>query len=307
VPLSALSLLIIAAALHTGWNLLVKRAHEKQIFTWWAMLVGTICFAPLLVFSEPLPAMIWPYVLTSAFVELIYYLALLRAYTIGDFSLVYPLARGAAPAFLALWAALFLGERPQAGGLAGLALLLAGLLLVGGAARRAALRQSSVAPALALQAGGAAAQPRRGMLALAGSGTAAALGVACCISIYSVIDAAAVRIAPPIPYTIAVIGASALMMTPVVLARYGGQAVAVEWRANWPRIVMVGILTLVTYALVLQAYALGRVSYAGAVREISVVFAALIGWRWLGEGFGGWRVTGALLIFAGILVIAILG
>ena len=141
----------------------------------------------------------------------------------------------------------------------------------------------------------------------AGSATAAALTVACCISIYSVIDGAAVRIAPPIPYTVAVIGASALMMTPAVLARYGRQAVVAEWRANWSRIVLVGMLTLVTYALVLQAYALGRVSYAGAVREISVVFAALVGWRWLGEGFGGWRVTGALLIFVGILVIAVAG
>jgi len=307
VPLSALILLVVAAALHTGWNLLVKRAVEKQIFTWWAMVVGTVCFAPLLAFSAPLPAAIWPYVLTSALVETIYYLALLRAYTIGDFSLVYPLARGAAPAFLALWAALFLGERPHAGGIAGLALLLAGLLLVGGAARRAALRRSSEAASLALQAGGAMARPRRGMLAFAGTGTAAALAVACCISIYSVIDAAAVKIAPPIPYTVAVIGASALMMTPVVLARYGRQMVAAEWRSNWPRIVLVGILTLITYALVLQAYSIGRVSYAGAVREVSVVFAALVGWRWLGEGFGGWRVTGALLIFAGILVIATLG
>ena len=305
MALSALLLLIIAAALHAGWNLLVKRASEKQIFTWWAMVVGTACFAPLLAFSTPLPAAIWPYVLASALVETIYYLALLRAYTIGDFSLIYPLARGAAPAFLALWAALFLSERPHAGGIAGLALLLVGLLLVGGAARRAMLRQGSVA--LALGASGAAAQSRGSLLAFAGSGTAAALTVACCISIYSVIDGAAVRIAPPIPYTVAVIGASALMMTPAVLARYGRQAVVAEWRANWARIVLVGILTLVTYALVLQAYALGRVSYAGAVREISVVFAALVGWRWLGEGFGGWRVTGALLIFAGILVIAIAG
>jgi drug/metabolite transporter (DMT)-like permease len=303
VSLTALMLLIVAAMLHTAWNLLVKRAGEKQIFTWWAMVVGTACFAPLLAFSAPLPAAIWPYVLTSAFVETIYYLALLRAYTIGDFSLVYPLARGAAPAFLALWAALFLGERPHAGGIAGLLLLLIGLMLVGGAARRAALRQD----AIALSGGGAAAQPRWKFVALAGSGTVAALTVACCISIYSVIDGAAVKIAPPIPYTVAVIGASALMMAPAVLARYGRPAVLAEWRANWPRIALVGILTLVTYALVLQAYALGRVSYAGAVREVSVVFAALVGWRWLGEGFGGWRVAGALLIFVGILVIAVAG
>src|SRR6185436_17153766 len=174
MSLTALTLLVVAAALHTGWNLLVKRAGEKQIFTWWAMVVGTACFAPLLVFSAPLPATIWPYVLTSALVETLYYLALLRAYTIGDFSLVYPLARGAAPAFLALWAALFLGERPHASGIAGLALLLAGLLLVGGAARRAAQRQN----ALALGAGGVAAQSRGNLMAFAGSGTAAALTVA---------------------------------------------------------------------------------------------------------------------------------
>jgi drug/metabolite transporter (DMT)-like permease len=300
-------LLVVAAALHTGWNLLVKRAGEKQIFTWWAMVVGTALFAPLLAFSAPLPASVWPYVLASALVEMIYYLALLRAYSIGDFSLVYPLARGAAPAFLALWAALFLGERPSGAGIAGLALLLAGLLLVGGAARRAAPRQGGAAPGLALNSGGAAAQARRGVMAFAGGGTAAALAVACCISIYSVIDGAAVRIAPAIPYTVAVIGASALLMAPVVLARYGRRAVAAEWRANWPRIAIVGILTLITYALVLQAYAIGRISYAGAVREISVVFAALVGWRWLGESFGGWRVIGALLIFAGIVAIAVAG
>ncbi len=157
------------------------------------------------------------------------------------------------------------------------------LLLVGGAARRQ--------NALVLDASGAAARPRANFIVFAGSGTAAALTVACCISIYSVIDGAAVRIAPPIPYTVAVIGASALLMTHVVLTRYGRPAVVAEWRVNWPRIALVGILTLVTYALVLQAYVLGRVSYAGAVREISVVFAALVGWRWLGEGFGGWRVA----------------
>ena len=161
VSLTALVLLVVAAALHTGWNLLVKRAGEKQIFTWWAMVVGTACFAPLLAFSAPLPAAIWPYVLTSALVETIYYLALLRAYTIGDFSLVYPLARGAAPAFLALWAALFLGERPHAGGIAGLALLLIGLLLVGGAARRAALRHAAEASTPVLQQR-AMAQPAQG-------------------------------------------------------------------------------------------------------------------------------------------------
>ena len=283
----ALALLIVAAALHTGWNLLVKRAVNKQLFTWWSMAVGAICFAPLLALSPALPARIWPYIAVSALVEAIYYIALTRAYNLGDFSLVYPMARGAAPAFLALWAALFLGEHPQLGGMLGLALLLVGLTVVGLAAWRA----------------------RRGAAAPGGGGMLAALAVACCISIYSAIDGAAMRSVNGIsvPYTVAVIGLSAVFVTPVVLLSYGPGLIVTEWRTNWTRIILVGALSLIAYGLVLQAYAIGRVSYAGAIREISVVFAALVGWRWLGEGFGAVRTLGALMIFAGILVIALVG
>ena len=69
--------------------------------------------------------------MVSAVVETAYFFALINAYTLGDFSLVYPVARGTAPALLALWSALFLGERPSAFGLLGLAVLIGGLLVVG--------------------------------------------------------------------------------------------------------------------------------------------------------------------------------
>ncbi|KPV48048.1 hypothetical protein SE17_40160, partial [Kouleothrix aurantiaca] len=135
----------------------------------------------------------------------------------------------------------------------------------------------------------------------------AALGVALAISIYSVIDGAAVQLAAPLPYTIAVFLATVLALTPVMLRRYHPATLAAEWRANWPRILVTGGLVLLGYAMVLASYRAGRVGYAGAIREVSVVFAALIGWRWLGEGFGRTRIVGALLIFAGILMIAALG
>jgi len=64
---------------------------------------------------------------------------------------------------------------------------------------------------------------------------------------------------------------------------------------------------MAAYALVLQAYVLAPVSYAGAVREIGVVFAALVGWRWLGEAFGPIRTAGATLIFLGLVLIALAG
>src|SRR6266699_1787899 len=134
MSLAALGLLFAAAVLHAGWNLLVKRAKQKQVFTWWAILVGAVCFLPVLVVNRPLPLQIWPYVAGSAFFEALYFVGLTRAYDIDDFSLVYPLARGAAPALLVVWAALFLGERPRLIGLAGLILVVLGLVIVGGAA-----------------------------------------------------------------------------------------------------------------------------------------------------------------------------
>ena len=285
MPPIALALLLVAAVLHAGWNLFVKRAGEKQVFTWWGLVVGSICFAPLLLLSSSFPLRVWPYVIFSALVEGAYYIILTRAYEHGDFSLVYPMARGAAPAFLVVWAVLFLGERPRLAGFVGLALIVLGLVIVGGNTWWS-LRKTT---------------------ALSGSGIGLALGVALCISIYSAIDGAAVRIVAPLPYTVLVISLSTVFITPVILVRYGGRAAAAEWRTNWFRIVIVGILMLLSYMLVLQTYAIAHVSYAGAIREISVVFAAFIGWRWLGEDFGLLRLLGASVIFVGILVIAIAG
>jgi drug/metabolite transporter (DMT)-like permease len=281
----ALALLLAAAALHAGWNLLVKRAGEKQVFTWLALIIGPACFAPFVLAGATFPTYIWPYVIASAVLELIYFVALTYAYGVADFSLVYPLARGAAPALLAIWAALFLGERLQLGGLLGLALLILGLIVVGSAAWLA--RRDAAAPHL--------------------GGVAAALGVACCISLYSAVDGAAVRLTEPLPYIVLVMSLTAILLTPAILARYGARAVVAEWRTNWPRIVLVGVATMFAYIFVLQAYRIASVSYAGAIREISVVFGALAGWLWLGEGFGLPRTLGAVLIFLGILVIAVVG
>ena len=285
MPLTALGLLLVAAMMHTTWNLLVKRAKEKQVFIWCSLIAGTIIFSPLLLTSPLFLVSTWPYLISSAFVEVIYYITLIRAYENGDFSLVYPMARGAAPAFLLIWATFFLGERPRFFGLMGIALLVFGLIIVGGKTWWT-LRKTS---------------------GFSKSALALALGVACCISIYTAIDGAAVHHVSPLPYTVLVIALAALFITPAVVKRYGNDAIANEWRANWLRITLVGLFTLLAYMLALKAYTIARVSYAGSVREISVVFAAFVGWRWLGESFGAIRLAGAMFIFAGILVIAFAG
>jgi drug/metabolite transporter (DMT)-like permease len=285
VSLAALLLVLVAAALHTAWNFMVKNVAEKHVFTWWALVIGALLYLPALIHGLPIPARIWPYAMASALVEAAYFITLMFAYDHGDFSLVYPIARGTAPAFLWVWATLFLGESPYSGGIAGLVVLLIGLLVVSGGPWWA---QRHIAPLNVL-------------------GIVGALGVALCISIYSAIDAAAVQVMAPAAYTELVFGLTAGLVTPAVLARYGCHAAIAMWRSRWPSICGVGILMLLAYMLVLQAYVAAHVSYVGALREVSIVFAALVGWRWLRESFGVGRTIGAALIFVGMLLIGILG
>jgi drug/metabolite transporter (DMT)-like permease len=300
MPPLALGLVLVAAVLHAGWNLAVKQAKQKQVFLWWALVVGSLCFTVFIFANPPLPARAWPYVISSAIMEALYFVALTWAYDIDDFSLVYPLARGTAPLLLVIWSTLFLGEPPRPAGLLGILLLAVGLIVVGSGSlwtRRSLIARAPGSLEIAQ------APARHFSLA----GIAAALATALCVSIYSAIDGAAARFVMPLPYTVWILGLSTVFAAPFVIARYGTPALLGEWRFNWWRIIIVGLAALLAYALVLQAYTMAHVSYAGSVREVSIVFAALIGWRFLGEGFGVVRIVGSLLIFLGIIVIAVLG
>ena len=283
MPLGAIGLLLVSAALHTTWNLLLKQAGEKYMATWWAMLIGSLMFLPVL-FLTGLPAHVtWVLMFTSAFVEATYFVVLAYAYDDADFSLVYPLARGAAPALIAVWSVLFLREHLTTGGVLGLIIIIGGLLIVGGG-------------------GGFALNGKphwRGILP--------ALFLALCISIYTVIDGAAVKLTPPFAYAALIYLVSAGYMTPFVLRRHGWGQLKSEFAAHGWKLVVIGALIVTAYFMALLAYRMANVSYSGAIREVGVVMGAIAGWRLLGEKFGGWRISGALVIFAGIMIIALLG
>ncbi len=283
MPLFALALLLAAALLHAGWNVLLKQADERYLTIWLALVASAVISVPILIIELPPLHAIWPLALASAVAETTYYLLLARAYRSADFSLVYPIARGAAPALLALWAILFLGEMPSSTGLLGLLIIIGGLVIVG--SRRMA---------------DSAAVPDQQSILLP-------LAVAVCISIYSAIDGAAVQIAAAVPYTALIFVLTAAMVTPFVVRHYGLGAMRHTMRRRLPRAALIGTLSLAAYALVLAAYRLAPVSYAGAVREISVVVGALAGRLLFGEPFGMRRTIGAAIIFAGILLIALAG
>jgi drug/metabolite transporter (DMT)-like permease len=281
VTLPFLGLLLTAAALHAGWNLLLKRAPDRQLIVWWAVIVSALCFLPVLALRPALPMIGWWFALASAVVETAYFVSLTTAYRVADFSLVYPIARGAAPALLAVTAVLLLHEHLSVGGVAGLGAIVLGLWLVAGTG------------------GGLGAHPARGV--------ALALLVALCIATYSTIDGAAVRRVDTTTYTGAMFLLAAVVFTPVTMRWYGWRALRDALRTRTGLILVVGLLQAAAYLLVLYVYARAPVAYAGAIRESSIVLGALAGWLWLRESFGGRRVAGALVTCAGIALIALTG
>ena len=138
-------------------------------------------------------------------------------------------------------------------------------------------------------------------------GIAIALCIALLISAYTVVDGAAVKRGEALPYVMVMFTLVPLPVTPIVLRQYGWTHIKEVWSEGRFKLPFMGLIGIVAYLMAVTAYSLGPVSYAGAVREVSVVFGAFAGWQFLGEKMGGMRVLGAMIIFAGILIITLYG
>lgn len=284
MSITALLLLFASASLHALWNLLLKQSQEKYIaMGWQVILSGGFAFVVLLFIGLP-PRSMWLFAVISMTLEAVYFILLSNAYTDNDFSLVYPIARGTAPAFLMVWSVLFLREDLTPGGVLGVILIVCGMIVIGATSL--------------VQARGSRIHIR---------GILTALSVALVISLYTLIDGTAVKNGPAVPYAL-----SMFMLVPVIttaynLRRFGWKRFAAAW--NGPRLplILAAALGVVAYLLALFAYTIAPVSYSGAIREMSVVIGAFLGWQFLGEKMGGMRVLGSVIIFAGILTIAIFG
>jgi drug/metabolite transporter (DMT)-like permease len=286
MDLPAISLLMLAALTHSAWNLLAKGSRDKQVFLWLALLGSlAIFFPPFLLLYAPVPPAGWVFIALSGALEAAYFLLLGGAYQRGDLSLVYPLARGSAILFVALLAGGALGERVPLLGLAGIGGIVAGVYVLH---LRALDRRALLAPLRSVR-------ERPSQLALL---------TGAIIAGYSVVDKAGVQHVAPGPYLYLTFVVAGLILTPYMLLARRSAAVA-EWQANRGRILVVAVLSVVTYGLVLAVLTTSRVSYVAAVREIAVVFAAVLGAVVLREPFGDKKVAGALLIFAGIVCITL--
>jgi drug/metabolite transporter (DMT)-like permease len=281
---SAIVLLLISAILHTSWNLLIKQSEDKYIVTWWMVTVGGLFAVMALLFTGLPPRTLWGFAFLSVCVEATYFIVLSYAYHDNDFSLVYPVARGTAPAFLALWSFLFLHERLTTGGMLGLGMIIGGLIIIGANT----LLQSHVTH-------------------LHLKGVAVALFIALLISIYTTIDGAAVKNGFAVPYVMSMFALVPLPITPFIFREYKWSRIKAALVNQPIRVPLAGILGVLAYLMAVFSFSIAPLSYAGAVREVSVVFGALAGWWFLKERLGGVRVLGAVVIFAGILIIALFG
>lgn len=280
----AIVLLLGSAFLHALWNLLLKLAPEKYAAMGWQVIISAAVSIVALFFTGLPPRSMWLFAVVSAILEALYFGLLTAAYNDHDFSLVYPVARGAAPALVLIWAALFLAEIPSLGGFLGIALVVVGLAVIG---------------ATSLFQNGASRPQYRGVLM--------ALSVAFVISVYTLVDGFAVKHGPALAYGLSFFVLMPLFTTPLIVRHVGWQPMLASFRAQPARLVLVGFLAAVAYLCALFAYSIAPVNYSEAIREVSVVMGAFAGWYFLGEKMGMIRVLGALAIFAGILLIALLG
>jgi drug/metabolite transporter (DMT)-like permease len=284
----ALMLVIVAALIHAGWNYLTKCSGNKLLFSWLFRWVGVVVYLPLILWQHALlnlPQGVWPFIVATGLLHALYFWALTAAYDSSDLSQAYPLSRGLGSLLILVFATLLLGERPSWLGLLGVLFIVVGVYLLH-------LRSFHISDALI---------PLRS-LGTPGGGYAALTGV--CVAGYSLVDKLAVQRVSPLAYIYLMFVAAALFSTPLV-GRGGWGLVREEWRENWRAIIAVGVLCLFAYLLILWAMTLAPVSYVVAVRNLSVVFGALLGTWLLSEAYGQQRIAGSALVCLGAICIAL--
>lgn len=267
---------LAGAAMHAGWNALVKTGLDRttSIFLL-AVMQGLISLALLPFFAVPLAAS-WPWIAVSALLHTGYKIFLIRAYEHGDLSQVYPLARGSAPLIVALAGIFVLAEGMTAMKFAAVCAIGLGVML------------------MSSKLGAAEAMPRKALLF--------ALGTALFTASYTLVDGVGARISGTASgFTLWMFVGDGILMAIYALSLRGRGLLAAV-RGNIGSGVAAGALSLGSYWIAIWAFTLAPIALVAALRESSVLFAMLIAVFWLGEKANMQRWFAAVLILAGIVL-----
>jgi drug/metabolite transporter (DMT)-like permease len=279
-----LGLVAIAAIAHATWNVAIKRAGTSGAgFLWLSFLVGALVFLHFGVVSliqarVDLVHWLWLAVVSGA-LQIAYFFLLQAGYRAGDVSVVYPLARGTGPLLAVVFAIILFGERPGPLALVGAATVIAGVVVTGLAGRTS------------------------------GTGTRAGvlfgLAIGVLIAIYTLWDSAAVTFGgmPAVGLYWGSVLFQAVLLAPLGLRERA--SLLATARRHAAAVLVVGVLAPLAYILILVAIQLAPVSIVAPAREVSVVLVGLAGWLFFREPHPVQRLAGAVVVLAGIALLAL--
>lgn len=270
-------LALSSAVLHAAWNLAIKQSPSDRYVALWGAF--TITAPPTLVLAVLYPpnAASVPWAVVSGVAHVPYCWFLARGYNRGDYSIVYPIARGGGAALGGIGGYLFLDDQLKPLGLLAISVVVVGLLFL----------------------------PERQPGTDNSSAIISALMVAATIGTYSVADAKGIRTADSWRYTPVsfLAGSVAISIFGVMLGK--GPLMVEATKRDWRQFVKVGSMSKATYAMVQFAMKLAPVGYVSALRESSVVLATVIGWRFLGESASRRRIACSSIVGLGLILLVI--
>jgi drug/metabolite transporter (DMT)-like permease len=280
----------LSAFIHSSWNFIAKRGNWPLEFFFWGFLCGALMYLPFLAGLGYLPFFLGQLSLkalaislTSGFIQTIYFICLIKAYRMADLSLVYPISRSA-PLFTQIWAFLLIGEMVSFQGIVGISLVILGIFVTS----TREFHSKRVIPSFH-------ASRRPYFLALA----AALAG-----SVYVVFDKAGVQILHPLLFGCLI---NLWMCTFIGLYtwRHKETGLLRIWHESKKDIVMIAFLQNVGYILILWALQWSKVSYVISFRQAGVLFGALMGILFLKESHWKTRLTGAVILTLGLVLIGL--
>lgn len=275
-----LTAVLAAALLHAGWNAIAKASGDRLgLFARSAMV--SFVLATVLCVVTPMPhAAAWPFIVASALVHTFYNFGLMAAYRLGDFNQTYPLARGLGPLIVAVVAAMFLGEPLPPLPTAGVVIIAAAIGILG------------------LTPWQRIAHNRPAVLA--------ALATGLTIATYTLIDGVGVRRSgSPIGYLSWLIAMHCGTMIVISLVLRKKRPSTPDKEAGWGIGLLAGAMSMGAYGLVLWAQAHGALAAIAALRESSVVVAAILGAVLFREPMGKVRIAASVAVVAGVVLLAL--
>ena len=279
MPLDVMVIVLFAAILHASWNALVRASSHKFHDTT-LIVLGAAVWTALLLPLVPVPAVeSWPYLAASVLIHVVYFSLVALSYRSGELSFVYPVMRGTAPVLSAVAAALLINESPTLGGWAGVLLISCGVLALAGDSWRAGTFHTASA--------------------------LFALTNACVIVVYTLVDGQGARLSG---HAFSYTGWMFLLTAPLLLAISAvGQSREVfrRIRLGWRKGLLGGACTLASYGLVLWAMTRAPIALVAALRETSVVFAAILAVYFLKEPITRFRIASILTVSAGAVAMKV--